>query len=70
MEIGGAVERVLSGGRVSRIDWNCKTLYLEWIKDGTCFNGGWIGLFKDGKLVCPWTASQTDLVAVDWVVVK
>jgi len=71
MSFGRALEELKEGKRVSRVGWNG--------------NGQWLGLQKpDGNsmmkkpylyispvdgMLCPWLASQSDMLSDDWVLV-
>jgi hypothetical protein len=79
---GEAIGAMKQGSRVMRAGWNGKGMWL-WLVEGYDYNPGkgraadhalgceklpWIGMkTADNKLV-PWLASQTDMLAEDWVV--
>jgi hypothetical protein len=79
MNFGQALEAMNDGGRVARAGWNGKGMWLRLIEfyqlDGHPYTLGlkllpWIGMkTADGAFV-PWLASQTDMQAEDWEVVK
>jgi hypothetical protein len=79
MNFGQALEAMNGGGRVARKGWNGKGMWLRLIEfyqlDGNPYTLGlkllpWIGMkTADGAFV-PWLASQTDMQAEDWEVVK
>lgn len=67
-----------SGAHIAREGWNGKGMYVLLAETGTFSVGGRVegGLLPfmvmktaDDKFV-PWLASQTDIVAEDWVVVR
>lgn len=81
MNIGQAIEKLKCGKKVARDGWNGKGIYIElqvpdehskmtlpYIYIVTC------GLITDNvkapKGVVPWLASQTDILADDWIVVS
>lgn len=79
MDFGEILKHIKAGLQVARKGWNGKGMYLELIPAD-----GWAKLFgnttdyvsapfimmktADDKLV-PWLASQTDILAEDWVVI-
>ncbi|UVX30689.1 hypothetical protein PF628_gp33 [Klebsiella phage VLCpiS11a] len=78
---GEAVAQLNAGVKVARSGWNGKGMFLFLVSgnswDFTTDVEGVDGLdtlpfvcmkTADGKLV-PWLASQTDIIATDWVVV-
>ena len=78
MDFGYAVKMMKEGKRVSRIGWNGKGMWLrlaesptktEYRIDGEVF--GFLPYIQmktaDDKIV-PWLASQTDVLAEDWVI--
>lgn len=83
MTFGIALELLKKGLRVAREGWNGKGMFLLYVpsekygiigKIGLGIPEGnllpWIGMkTADGKFV-PWLASQTDMLAEDWVIVE
>lgn len=83
MNFGIALELLKKGEKVAREGWNGKGMFLLYVpsekwgiidKIGLGIPKGnllpWIGLkTADGKFV-PWLASQTDILAEDWVIVE
>lgn len=83
MTFGIAVELLKKGCKVAREGWNGKGMFLLYVpsekwgiidKIGLEIPKGnllpWIGMkTADGKFV-PWLASQTDMLAEDWVIVE
>ena len=81
MTFGDAVEALKRGERVARAGWNGKGMWLalvqaaQWqvspdvpgMDDMDLLTLPWIGgKTADGKFV-PWLASQTDMLADDWM---
>ena len=66
MNFSDALTVLKAGKTVTRKGWNGKELSLNLVPDEDCCNGMWIGFYKDNKLICPWTASQSDLLGDDW----
>lgn len=76
MTFGQALEAVKQGQKVQRMGWNGKGMYImlqpvelspqqkqgEWLKIRS-----WIGMRTVDAEYVPWVASQTDLLAEDWV---
>lgn len=64
---GEAIERLKRGEQVCRSGWNGKGMYLFYVN---YMEGSWLPFIAmktvDGKLV-PWLASQTDILAEDWL---
>ena len=75
---GDAIKYMKRGLRVTRKGWNGKGMYLAHVNSyqykvdgevhkGSLFLAPWIGMkTADGKFV-PWLASQTDMLAEDWM---
>lgn len=79
MTFGLAIEAMKGGKRVARVGWNGKGMWVGMHKEGGTFVREECGteftyrdymVMKtvDNKLV-PWTVSQTDALAEDWIVV-
>ena len=80
MDFGEAIKALKEGKRVARTGWNGKGMFLLYVpseKWGIIDKIGlgipksnllsWIGMkTADGKFV-PWLASQTDMLAEDWI---
>ena len=65
--IGWAVSQLKAGKAVTRRGWNGRGQYLELQDGGTKMTLPFIYIVTvQGDLV-PWLASQTDLLAEDWV---
>ena len=83
VNFGEAIEALKHGKRVAREGWNGKGMYLLLIKGDAVrqaisdrYGDGGEGLpvcdaiymkTADNKLI-PWLASQTDILAEDWVI--
>lgn len=81
LSFGEALNEMGIGCKVARYGWNGKGMFLFMIAGGAwdfeCDIDGVDGLntlpficmkTADGKLV-PWLASQTDMIASDWMVI-
>lgn len=77
MDFGEALRVLKSGGRVAREGWNGKGMHLVLVSD---WNGKinaefaesfrllpWIGMKTAQGDFVPWLASQTDIIAGDWM---
>lgn len=85
MTFGLAVEALKKGEQVARAGWNGKGMFLYLIKDSDLAKGLRYGFGEylnepefvssicmktaDNKLVVGWLASQTDMLAEDWMLV-
>lgn len=82
MSFGLALEALKMGKRVARQGWNGKGMWLLLIKpvDGEIADLmkqkgvpamlPWIGMKTADEKFVPWLASQTDMLADDWVIVQ
>lgn len=69
-DIGWAVKQMHNGSKVTREGWNGKNMYLALqVPDANSKMSLPYVYIKtvDDKLV-PWLCSQTDLLAMDWVI--
>lgn len=82
---GSAIEALKRGERVARLGWNGRGMFLYLIKGADLQKGLGYGFGEyigepsfvdticmktaDSKLVAGWLASQTDMLANDWVVI-
>lgn len=69
MNFGQAIERLKSGQRVYRSGWNGKGMWLALQTPDANSKMSLPYIYMktaDGKLV-PWLASQTDVLAEDWL---
>ena len=68
MDIGQAVNRLRSGGRIRRAGWNGQGMWLELqVPDEhskMTLPYVYMSTAQDGLV--PWLCSQTDLLADDW----
>ena len=83
MFFGHAIEALKAGHKVYRAGWNGKGMWLTHVSAGSYDVGSrtasgadpdkllpWIGMkTADGGFV-PWLASQTDMLAEDWLVLR
>lgn len=80
LDFGQAIEALKAGLRVARTGWNGKGMWLGLIKpdEWTFTNGKWdnypclpfIAMKTADEKIVPWLASQTDVLAEDWVIVE
>lgn len=81
MNFGQAIEALKQGEKAARAGWNGKGMYLLYVpseKWGIISEIGldipkenllpWIGLKTADGCFVPWLASQTDILADDWVI--
>lgn len=71
-DFGGALAALKSGRKVTRAGWNGKGMYLALqIPDENSANKKpYVYIVPvDGQRI-PWTASQSDILADDWIVVE
>lgn len=80
MTFGMALEAIKEDARVARVGWNGKGMWIALVKD---WNGSvlgtsddvivsllpWIGMKTADSNFVPWLASQTDMLAEDWMIV-
>lgn len=69
-DFGYAIKALKAGKRVTRPGWNGKGMWLELQRPDENSKMGLPYIYMstvDGKLV-PWLASQTDMLAEDWMV--
>lgn len=70
MEFGAALDKLREGKRVRRVGWNGKGMYIELQNPTPSSKMTLPYIFMrtvQGDLV-PWLASQTDLLATDWLI--
>lgn len=72
MDLGHALGILRNGGRVSRLGWNGKGQYLGLqVPDEQSMNTlPYIFIITVDEKRVPWVASQSDLLATDWIRVK
>lgn len=80
LTFGQALEVLKAGGRVARLGWNGKGMWLALVQgydynpianDAAVYALGcqklpWIGMKTADDCFVPWLASQTDMLAADW----
>lgn len=70
-DIGWAIRKVRLGEAIYRRGWNGKNQYLVFHEYPVDSNHlPWISITTVEGDIVPWTASQTDLLAEDWELVK
>ena len=71
MDIGKALETMKTGGRVARVGWNGRNMWLAMQSPdaNSKMTLPYIYMFTAQGDLVPWLASQTDLLATDWEVV-
>ena len=80
LTFGIAIDAMKLGHRVARAGWNGKGMWLALVKkevaDKVAFEfaaldaAPWIGMKTADEKFVPWLASQTDMLAEDWVVLQ
>jgi hypothetical protein len=85
LSFGLAVEALKLGKRVARAGWNGKGMWLALVKSGFYDVGcsvigeiplgdgfflPWIGMKTADDKFVPWLASQTDVLADDWLILE
>jgi len=78
MNFGGAVEALKNDKRVLREGWNGKNMWIVLVKEtnysvdatrsGSYCVSPFIGMKTADDKFVPWLASQTDVLAEDWMV--
>lgn len=76
MNFGMAMVHMQCGKRITRQGWNGKGMFLFLIKEWTYTDGAqdnfpnlpFIAMKTADDKVVPWLASQTDVLAEDWLV--
>lgn len=71
MDIGLAIDRMRSGHKVAREGWNGKGMWLALqVPDAhSKMTLPYVYMFTAQQQLVPWLASQSDLLAQDWMVV-
>ena len=77
VQFGDAINALKLGARVARAGWNGKGMWLQLVPAakydvifGICADNKllpWIGMKTADDCFVPWLASQTDILAEDWV---
>jgi len=72
LSFGSAITLLKAGERVSREGWNGKNMWVELqVPDAhSKMSLPYIYMFTADKQLVPWLASQTDVLAEDWVKVS
>lgn len=76
MDFGAALVALKCGQKVARSGWNGKGMWLCLIRAGNAMHGGFamqdcIGMKTASNDMQPgWLASQSDMLADDWVIVE
>lgn len=72
MDFGEALKVLKKGKRVTRPGWNGKDMWLALQRpDATSkMTLPYIFMFTADQQLVPWLASQTDVLAADWVVLE
>ena len=76
-----ALEHLKAGAKVARSDWNGMVMWLSLVEVGHYDVGSktvgaidellpWIGVKTADNKFVPWLASQTDVLAEDWLVLE
>lgn len=69
---GWAIEQLKNGNKVCRSGWNGKGMWLELQvpDDYSKMSLPYIFMFTACKNLVPWLASQTDILADDWMLAE
>lgn len=78
MDFGEAIHALKGGKRVSRAGWNGKGMYLYLVRNGSCPDehglrqplAPFIAMKPVSGPEGSWLASQTDVLAEDWVILE
>lgn len=68
-DFGWAVAQLKGGKKVCRTGWNGKGMWLEYYQSPKPEYLPWIRMKTVEDKFVPWLASQTDVLAEDWVLV-
>lgn len=71
MNFGNALDVLRAGGRVSRPGWNGKNMWLriQYPETSSKMTLPYIYMKTADNNLVPWLASQTDLLAEDWITI-
>jgi hypothetical protein len=76
-DFGEAIRALKTGHRVHRAGWNGKGMWLVYIRTATAWGLGsayetlpFIAMRTAQGEFVPWLASQTDMLAEDWHVIR
>ncbi|GIQ63633.1 hypothetical protein PACILC2_22010 [Paenibacillus cisolokensis] len=78
MNFSQALEALKQDKKVARSGWNGKGMWLILVRAWTTWKVdldvylpmSWIGMKTADNKFVPWVASQTDLLAEDWLVIE
>lgn len=81
MDFGGAIKALKDGERLMRQGWNGKNMWLIYIEADQYELKAWkyfnateqlpfIAMKTADNKIVPWLASQTDVLADDWQLIK
>lgn len=72
LDFAGALAVLKSGGKVARLGWNGKGMYLavQLPDENSANKQAYIYIVPVGGQRVPWVASQPDLLFEDWYVVE
>ena len=75
LNFGQAIEALKKGQKVARQGWNGKGMWLEYVSNESEMYKEfpklpYIGMKTATNEFVPWLASQTDVLAEDWVIVE
>jgi hypothetical protein len=62
MNFSSAIQKVIDGGRITKLEWNNRDVYLF-------IHEGMLKIKKEDGVTCPLLVQEADLVGIDWVVV-
>jgi hypothetical protein len=79
MTFGQAIEALKAGQKVARFGWNGKGMWVTRMDSGVCHNPKsddeytvreYIAMKTVDNQIVPWTASQTDMLSEDWMIIS
>ncbi len=62
MNFPSAMQKVIDGGRITKLEWNNRDVYF-------LIHEGMLKIKKEDGTICPLLLQEADLVGIDWVVV-
>ena len=69
MNFGEAIEHLKKGGRASRPGWNGKGMWIGIDTPGDDDELPYVFMITADDKIVPWVASQTEMLAEDWVTI-
>ena len=63
MSFPGAIQRVVDGGRVTKLDWNAPEIFIF-------LNNGFLSIKKKDGTISQLLVSEADMMGNDWVVTE